>query len=280
MTENSSPNPTENENARIDTVEKDVKKLKTDFENFMTLKNTVEDLKNTIVDIRSLISESQNPFNLLQFITSEEDLNKIVQAKPIIEGKLLVKNKERGKEGEKLGARVSPEVQVLAGPESRDADKEAGFAVETHVEMKDDAAIPEASEPEEPGNKFSEDDRVGKTGGDEKIMGNLPEAVSSMSKGTSIVEWVYTMLDLGFDEKSIRKLCDYCEFSDFIPKGYSEHISNLVGAVSKARSRNLSAEEVILSIWGAAEAVGAKLDFENVSALIVRVLKKHKKGEQ
>jgi hypothetical protein len=65
-----------------------------------------------------------------------------------------------------------------------------------------------------------------------------------------------------------------------MPKGYSEHISNLVGAVSKARSQNLSAEEVILSIWGAADAVGAKLDFQDLSALIIRVLKKHKKGEQ
>ena len=112
------------------------------------------------------------------------------------------------------------------------------------------------------------------------MMENPPEVMSSMSKGASIVQWVYTMLDLGFDEKSIRKLCDYCEFSDFMPKGYSEHISNLVGAVSKARSQDLCAEEVILSICGAAGAVGAKLDFQGLSALMMRVLKEHKKGEK
>jgi hypothetical protein len=280
VSENSSPTSTANENARIEVVEKEVKKLKGDVDNFMTLKNTVEDLKSTIVDIRSLISESQNPFNLLQFITSEEELNKLVQAKPVIESKLLVKNKDEGKADGKLEAKVSPEVQVPAGSEPKNADKEAGFAVETHVEMKGDAAIPETCEPEKPENRCSDEDRVGKTGGDERIMGNLPEMVSNMSKGTSIVQWVYTMLDLGFDEKSIRKLCDYCEFSDFMPKGYSEHISNLVGAVSRARSQNLSAEEVVLSIWGAADAVGAKLDFQDLSALIIRVLKKHKKGEQ
>lgn len=58
------PNAGANENARMAEVEKDVKKLKSDVDNFMTLKNTVEDLKNTIVDIRSLLIESQNPFNL------------------------------------------------------------------------------------------------------------------------------------------------------------------------------------------------------------------------
>jgi hypothetical protein len=277
MGEKSSPTSSSNEDPRIEVVEKDVKKLKTDVENFMTLKNTVEDLKNTIVDIRSLISESQNPFNLLQFITSEEELNKLVQAKPIVESKLSVKNKKGGRVDGKLEAKVSPEVQVPAGSEPKNADEEAGFAVETQVEVKDDATIPETCEPEKPENKFSENDRVGKTGGDGKIMENLPEALSSMSKGNSIVQWVYTMLDLGFDEKSIRKLCDYCEFSDFIPRGYSDHISNLVGAVSKARSQNLSAEEVMLSIWGAADATGAKLDFQDVSALIIHVLKKHKK---
>jgi hypothetical protein len=283
MTEKSSPNSTTNETDRIDTVEKDVKKLKTDVENFMTLKNTVEDLKNTIVDIRSLISESQNPFNLLQFITSEEELNKLVQARPVIESKLSVKNKEEGKLGGKLEARVSPEIQVPAGSEAKDGEKEAGFAVETHAEVKNDAAIPEICEPEKPGKldiERSEEDQVRKTGGDGKIMGNLPEMMSSMNKGTSIVQWVYTMLDLGFDEKSIRKLCDYCEFTDFIPKGYAEHISNLVGAVSKARSKSLSADEVILSIWGAADAAGAKLDFQDLNALLLRVLKKRKKGDR
>ena len=92
------PNTGANENVRIGEVEKDVKKLKADVDNFMTLKNTVEDLKNTIVDIRSLISESQNPFNLLQLITSEEDLNKVVKAKPIIENRLLAKEQAGGKE--------------------------------------------------------------------------------------------------------------------------------------------------------------------------------------
>jgi hypothetical protein len=84
------------------------------------------------------------------------------------------------------------------------------------------------------------------------------------------------MLDLGFSEKSIRKICDYCEFFCFMPKGYSEHVSNLVGAVARARSKGLSEEEFILSIYGAAYAVGVKVDSKDLSRLILGVLEKNK----
>jgi hypothetical protein len=259
---------------RIGEVEKDVKKLKADVDNFMTLKNTVEDLKNTIVDIRSLISESQNPFNLLQLITSEEDLNKVVRAKPIIENKLL-----RGEQaGGKLEAKSATGPQTSAACEAKKAEGELGFAVESYVDTKA-AEMPAASEIEKPENRFTLEKNVGEIGGKGRMMDNPLEGMGNGNKGTSIVQWVYTMLDLGFDEESIRRICDYCEFSEFMPKGYSEHVSNLVGAVVRARSQNLSAEEVILSIYGAAHAAGAKVDPQDLSGLIMRVLKKCKAAE-
>jgi len=268
------PNAGANENGRIGEVEKDVKKLKSDVDNFMTLKNTVEDLKNTIVDIRSLLSESQNPFNLLQLITSEEDLNKVVQAKPIIENKLLAKGQAAGK----LEAKSASETQMPAACEPKKAE-EAGFAVESYIDTKDAASFPSAPEIEKPENKFTTEKQVGEIGGKERMTDNPLEGMGSVNKGTSIVQWVYTMLDLGFDEESIHRICDYCEFSDLMPKGYSEHVSNLVGAVVRARSQNLSAEEVILSIYGAAHASGAKTDPQDLSGLIMRVLKKCKAAE-
>jgi hypothetical protein len=267
------PNAAANDGTRIEEVEKDVKKLKVDVDNFMTLKNTVEDLKNTIVDIRSLISESQNPFNLLQLITSEEDLNKVVQAKPIIEKRLLAKDQAGGKE-----AKSAAGAQMPASCEPKKAEEELGFAVESYIDTKA-AEVPIVSETEKLGNKLTTEKQVGETGGKERMIGNPLEGMGSTNKGTSIVQWVYTMLDLGFDEESIRRICDYCEFSDFMPKGYSGHVSNLVGAVVKARSQNLSAEEVILSIYGAAHAAGVKVDPQDLSGLIMRVLKKCKAGE-
>ncbi len=268
------PNAAANDGTRIEEVEKDVKKLKADVDNFTALKNTVEDLKNTIVDIRSLISESKNPFNLLQLITNEDDLNKVVQAKPIIERRFLAKEQAGGK----LEGKSAAGAQMPAACEPKKAEGEHGFTVESYVDTKA-TEMYATSEIEKPENKFTTEKQVGEAGGRERMLNNPLEGMGSVNKGTSIVQWVYTMLDLGFDEESIRRICDYCEFSDFMPKGYSEHVSNLVGAVVRARSQNLSAEEVILSIYGAAHAAGVKVDPQDLSGMIMRVLKKCRAGE-
>lgn len=253
---------------RIDGVEKDVKQLKTDIENFMALKNTVEDLKNTIVDIRSLMSETQSPFNLLQFITNEEDLNKVVQAKPLIEKKFQTKREETKPETA-TSAAASP-----AGTPTTSEETKTGFAVENTTGMKETvlSAEPEKSTPPALSENLACPSSL------IKASGNILEGIGSLSDGTSIVDWVYTMLDLGFDEEGIRKICDFCEFSNFMPKGYSEHVSNLVGAAVKARSMKMMPEEVILSMYGAADAAGKKTSSKDLTALIMRVLKKNKAG--
>jgi hypothetical protein len=253
---------------RIDGVEKDVKQLKTDIENFMALKNTVEDLKNTIVDIRSLMSETQSPFNLLQFITNEEDLNKVVQAKPLIEKKFQTKREETKPETA-TSAAASP-----AGTPTTSEETKTGFAVENTMGMKETvlSAEPEKSTPPALSENLACPSSL------IKASGNILEGIGSLSDGTSIVDWVYTMLDLGFDEEGIKKICDFCEFSNFMPKGYSEHVSNLVGAAVKARSMKMMPEEVILSMYGAADAAGKKTSSKDLTALIMRVLKKNKTG--
>jgi hypothetical protein len=253
---------------RIDGVEKDVKQLKTDIENFMALKNTVEDLKNTIVDIRSLMSETQSPFNLLQFITNEEDLNKVVQAKPLIEKKFQTKREETKPETA-TSAAASP-----AGTPTTSEETKTGFAVENTMGMKETvlSAEPEKSTPPALSENLACPSSL------IKASGNILEGIGSLSDGTSIVDWVYTMLDLGFDEEGIKKICDFCEFSNFMPKGYSEHVSNLVGAAVKARSMKMMPEEVILSMYGAADAAGKKTSSKDLTALIMRVLKKNKAG--
>jgi hypothetical protein len=253
---------------RIDGVEKDVKQLKTDIENFMALKNTVEDLKNTIVDIRSLMSETQSPFNLLQFITNEEDLNKVVQAKPLIEKKFQTKREETKPETATSAAAFP------AGTPTTSEETKTGFAVENTMGMKETvlSAEPEKSTPPALSENLACPSSL------IKASGNILEGIGSLSDGTSIVDWVYTMLDLGFDEEGIRKICDFCEFSNFMPKGYSEHVSNLVGAAVKARSMKMMPEEVILSMYGAADAAGKKTSSKDLTALIMRVLKKNKAG--
>lgn len=258
-------------NSRIDEVEKDVKKLKTDLENFTSLQDTVEELKNTIVDIRSFISEAQSPFNLLQLVTNEDDLNKVVQAKPIIEKKLLAQTRKDKAEAQTEGKGSVPAVG--------DAEK-PGFLVETCIRSKS-TDLPEVTDPEKTSTEKVPPENPIENQNKEvvDVVENPLEGLGSMNRGSSIVSWVYTMLDLGFDEESIRKICDYCEFSEFMPKGYSMQVSNLVGAIVKARSQKLSAEEVILSLYGAAEAAGTKINPENLTTLIMHVLKQTKTGE-
>jgi len=252
------------EGSRIADVEREVKKLKADVEGFMDLKNAVDDLKNTIVDIRALISEVQSPFNLLQLITNEDDLNKVIQAKPLIEKKFLAgKTAEAGTknvmEAKSVQRSGLPETVASEAASTEEGEKETGFSVETSVE---------ASEPEKL-------DRLEKA-----AVGSLKDfEISGLEKDTSLVEWVYMMLDLGFDEASIGKVCDFCEFSGFMPKGYSVHVSNLVGAIVKARSKNLSAEEVVLTIYNAADAVGVETNPKDLKRLLINVLKRRKAGE-
>jgi hypothetical protein len=274
---NPPPNPSEKAgtdpslNPRIDEVEKEVKKLKSDVENFMELKNTVDDLKNTIVDIRALMSETQNPFNLLQFITDEDELKKVIQARPLLEKKFVAKDKAEAKAEDRVGSKgAAAGAEVVA--------KEVGFVVESNVEDKDAAEV-DASE-----NSIEKAEEMMETVQPETPI-ELPKTseetgVNGLGKGTSIIHWIYKMLDLGFDERSIRKICDFCEFSSYMPKGYSEHISNLVSAIVRARSQKISAEEFILSIYSAADAVGAKIDSKDLSGLMIHVLRKNKMSGQ
>ena len=257
--------PSAGVNPRIDEVEKEVKKLKSDVGNFMELKNTVEDLKNTIVDIRALMSETQNPFNLLQFITDENDLNKVIKAKPLLEKKLAKDGAVEAKAAEIVGA----------------AGKEVGFAVESQVEDKE-VAIVEATENDvEKGEEIMDKVENGNQVEKGEVCSVVEESnVNNTSKGIAIIHWIYKMLDLGFDERSIRKICDYCEFSCYMPKGYSEHVSSLVGAIVRARSQKISAEEFILSICSAADAVGVKVDSKDLSGLMINVLRKNKMSGQ
>lgn len=101
----------------------------------------------------------------------------------------------------------------------------------------------------------------------------------SFKHGVALLRWVYMMLDLGFDEEGIRRLCEYCEFFRFIPKGASPYISNLSRVVMKARAQGLLEEEVILSIYGIAEALGMRIRPEDLSGLLVQVLRKNRMVE-
>lgn len=90
----------------------------------------------------------------------------------------------------------------------------------------------------------------------------------------SLIKWVWTLLDLGFDIDDIEKISRYCEFFNLLQKGSSHYISLIAPAVEKARALNLSEDVVALSIYGAAKASGAKIKIEEVTDLAFNALRK------
>ena len=111
----------------------------------------------------------------------------------------------------------------------------------------------------------------------------LPEAVSkeripsiSFKQGASFIRWIYMMLDLGFDGDSIQKITEYCEALGVVPQCSSAYVPNLIDVIVRARTQGLSENEIILSIYGAAEAVGIKVDYEEICQIALQVLKRNR----
>ncbi|HEY4674955.1 MAG TPA: hypothetical protein VIH48_02745 [Candidatus Bathyarchaeia archaeon] len=264
------------ENPRLDDVEKEVQKLKVDVESAIGLKNTVEDLKNTIADVRTLISEAQNPSNLLQLITSDDDLNNAAQTKQLIERRLPANHVEKNV------AAKGTQVDTALAAQAAKATIPSGFAVESTAEAKGTTQMEKTAacetEKVEKAVAFSETSTLELPFEDE-IRSRSRHANAdgaNLDNATSVIHWIYAMLDLGFDAKSIQKICDYCEYTGFMPRGYAFQVSNVVGAIVKARSRNLSPEEVVLSMHAVADAVGVKKNSADLRGLVINVLKKSK----
>jgi len=105
----------------------------------------------------------------------------------------------------------------------------------------------------------------------QKLAGKL-----DFRSSASFVKWIYMMLDLGFDEETIKSICEYCESFGLIPEGLSPTISRMVEAVIKAKSRGLLEEDIILSIYTAAESAGTKIEPSKIIDAVIQVLRRRK----
>jgi len=230
----------ESEN-RVDKLEREIDRLKTSVQSSSDeIKQTVEDLKKAVVDIRSAVSEIENPFNLLRVITSEKDLEKLDKAQPIIEKIQVVKEKKENEE------KAGEEKKV--GEEKLETDLEAKKSTAETLEQAEEQ-IAEI---------------------------NLEEWPSNFKHGFSLIRWIYTMFDLGFDEDSLKRICQYCEYFGVIPKGSSIHISSMIDALTDAKSKGLSEEDIILAMYMAAEAFGVDVKTEKIHELAINVLKRNR----
>ena len=108
--------------------------------------------------------------------------------------------------------------------------------------------------------------------------GELREPVSLLTfkHGTSLVRWIYAMLDLGFDERALKGICDYCEYIGLIPTGSRPHLSNMIDTISSLNSKGLFEEEVIVSMYTVAEATEVKVEGYRVGEALIRLLGRNK----
>jgi len=99
----------------------------------------------------------------------------------------------------------------------------------------------------------------------------------SFKHGVSLVRWIYAMLDLGFEGENLRSVCEYCEYLGLIPSGSSPYVSNMADAIIKTKSKGLQEEEVILSMYTAAESAGAKVSPSDIVECVFQVLRRTNK---
>ena len=105
---------------------------------------------------------------------------------------------------------------------------------------------------------------------------NLEEWPPNFKHGFSLIRWIYTMFDLGFDGNILKRICQYCEYFGVIPKGSSTYISSMIDALTDAKSKGLSEEDIMLAMYMVAEALGVDVKAEKIHELAVNVLKRNR----
>jgi len=99
------------------------------------------------------------------------------------------------------------------------------------------------------------------------------ETPTNFKTGFALVKWVWSLIDMGLDEKDMGSLSSYCEFFGLIPKGASGYISDLTRTVAKAKKLGLSEETLLLYMYSAAKASGLKLELEDMTDIILGAIK-------
>ncbi len=262
MSENLNVNEDAEGDERLDRLETDLENLKKSVtSSSLDMKKAVEELRKAVIDIRSAVSEIENPFNLLRVITNEEDLaNASIRTSEPADKKLKIKKEETRSDNPETER--SDKSKSMQGGKSEGKERlEAPPCSEEQVHGKErEEIVPSLEE------KSIKVDEVGS----EKPL------QLSFKSGCSLLNWIYMMLDMGFDRESLKSIYRYCEYLGLVPDRSSIFVSEMIDAVVKAKSRGLSADDVILGIYFAGEAAGRRVKVDDVIGLIVKVLRRNK----
>ncbi len=123
---------------------------------------------------------------------------------------------------------------------------------------------PEEKEEEE---KLSEPSLLPSLEEEEKPIERMgPPPISK--RGFGHLNWVWSLLDLGLTPKGITQFSEYCEHVGYLPPNSSEYISSLAYAANKAKRKGLDREQLMVCMYEAAMASGAKVELEDMNEII------------
>ncbi|MCS7124408.1 MAG: hypothetical protein NZ932_03200 [Candidatus Bathyarchaeota archaeon] len=216
----------------------EIERLKFNVEKLSEELNTaVAELKRSIIDIRSAVSEIENPFNLLRVITSEKDLKKLNHERLPPGVKSLVLGKPEEKVEEKEGAVPPP--AALQIPETETLKVEEAREAEEGLKAEEKAGVEE-----------------------------YRQKVKRFPHGTAYLDWVWSLLDVGFTPEDIRQLSLSYEHLGFLPEGCSQQIYSLAVAAEKAKSKGLTKGKLLLIMYKASVISGIGISIEDLRRLI------------
>lgn len=97
---------------------------------------------------------------------------------------------------------------------------------------------------------------------------------------TAYLNWVWSLLDLGFTPDDVKQLAQAYEHLGFLPENSSMQIYSLAVAADKAKSKGLSKSKLLLNMYKASVASGMKMDMNDVKMLIRIAEGKMKKAKR
>ena len=236
----------ENEEKPENKVEKIEIKTESGMEQrFEKVEDEVSEVKSEIkkisTDLSSVVSELKKSITDVRAAVSEIE-NPFNLLRSISSEKDL---KNLNSERKKLGIRSL----TLEEPEEREEEK---------VEEKpSEPLLPPSIEEEEKPMKKMAPPPISKTG-----FGHL--------------KWVWSLLDLGLTPQDITQFSEYCERVGYLPLNSSEYISSLAYVASGAKKKGLGKEQLMVSMYEAAVASGAKVEFEDMNEIVSVAMRKIK----
>ena len=97
--------------------------------------------------------------------------------------------------------------------------------------------------------------------------------------GTVYLDWVWSLLDLGFSPDDVRQLAQSYERLGFLPGGANDQVYSLAIAAEKARSKGLTRSRLLLNMYEASMISGIGIGVEDVKRLISIAESKTKRAE-